>query len=248
MASKNAKLNLVNDLELVKLEETKTLKANDELKDILNLDKLDRIELFDNSNLFGTFNVSGMVVFKNGIPAKNEYRKYKITKDVNDDYGTMKEVIYRRYYKVLMENLEKPDLIIVDGGIGQMNIAKAVLNELNMNIKVVGLKKDNHHNTNALIDDYVEIDIEKSSNLFLYLTRMQDEVHKYTINYHKQIRSKGALSSIIDNVEGIGPKRKRQLLAKYKTINNIKAATDLDELIGKTAARNLIKMLKDKAI
>ena len=133
-----------------------------------------------------------MVVFKNGRPSKNDYRKFKISVDQNDDYGTMREVMYRRYFRVLKDNLEKPDLIIVDGGIGQMHIAREVLSSLNMNIMVVGLKKDDKHSTSQLLahEPIEAIKIDKKSNLFYYLERMQDEVHNFTIHYHQQLRSK----------------------------------------------------------
>ena len=168
MACNNAKIKLDEEYELIKKGEIKTILANEELREILNLSKLDRIEIFDNSNLFGTFNVSGMVVFTNGAPNKNEYRKFKITNDKNDDYGTMREVIYRRYFRVLKDDLVRPDLIIVDGAKGQMNVAREVIESLNMNIPVVGLKKDDKHNTNSLLafEPIEEIPIDKRSNLF----------------------------------------------------------------------------------
>ena len=222
MASDNAKKQLEDEYELVIKNEEKTIKANEELKKTLGLDKLDRIELFDNAHLFGTYNVSGMVVFIDGSPAKNEYRKFKISVDKNDDYGTMREVIYRRYFRVLKDNLVIPDLIIVDGGMGQMNVAKEVLDSLGMNINLVGLKKDYKHSTNALVTFDGEIPIEKRSNLFHYLERMQDEVHNFTINYHRQIRSKGLYASILDDIPGIGKQRKHDLLKKYKTVQNMK--------------------------
>ena len=249
MANNNAEVALKEQFELIKRDEEKTIGANEELMKILNLEKLDRIELFDNSNLFGTFNVSGMVVFKSGKPSKNDYRKFKITLDKNDDYGTMKEVIYRRYFRVLKDKLEKPDLIIVDGGIGQINVARDVISSLNLKIPVVGLKKDNHHATEALMafDPIEIIPIDKKSSLFYYLERMQDEVHNFTINYHKQLRSKGSLSSLLDNIEGIGEKRKLELLKKYKTIVKLKTV-DIDELIKiipEKVAVNLKKFLEN---
>ena len=202
MAISNAKNALEEKFELIKKDEAKTVEANEALRQILNLEKLDRIELFDNSNLFGTFNVSGMVVFKNGKPSKNDYRKFKITLDKNDDYNTMQEVIYRRYFRVLKDNLERPDIIIVDGGLGQMHVARNVLSSLNMNIPVVGLKKNDKHATESLLsgDPIVEIPIDRKSDLFHYLERMQDEVHNFTISYHKQLRSKGSLESVLSNV------------------------------------------------
>ncbi len=249
MANENAKIALEEQFELINKDEERTVVANEELRDILKLKKLDRIEIFDNSNLFGTFNVSGMVVFKNGRPSKNDYRKFKISVDQNDDYGTMREVMYRRYFRVLKDDLEWPDLIIVDGGIGQMHIAREVLSSLNMNIMVVGLKKDNHHATSELLayDPIEAIPIDKKSNLFYYLERMQDEVHNFTIHYHQQLRSKGSLESILDMVEGIGAKRKKELLKKYKTITKLKdlSIEDLKEILPETVASNLYEFLKE---
>lgn len=246
MANENAKISLENEFEMIKKDEKKTIGANETLSKLLNIEPLDRIEIFDNSNLFGSFNVSGMVVFTNGRPNKNEYRKFKITVDRNDDYGTMKEVIYRRYFRVLRDNLTMPDLIIVDGGIGQINIAKEVIDSLNLNIPVVGLKKDNHHRTEALITfDNIEIKVEHNSDVFFYLERMQDEVHNFTINYHKQLRSKGAIESILDSIEGIGEKRKKELLKKYKSINKLKEidVKELEEILPTSVAINLKEFL-----
>lgn len=231
LAIDNAKNYYNEQISIISKDEEASTKSLEELASILNIDKLSRIELFDNSNLFGTFNVSGMVVFIDGKPCKNEYRKFKITNDVNDDYGTMREVIYRRYFRVLKDNLPRPDLIIVDGGIGQLNVAREVLQELNLNIPSAGLKKDDKHNTNTLVglNPIRTIEVDKRSNLFFLLTKMQDEVHNFTINYHRQIRSKGSISSILDNIEGIGQVRKNKLLKKYRTITNIKKAS-IEEL------------------
>lgn len=243
MASNNAKILLEEKFELIKRDEDKTINANNSLKELLKLKKLDRIEIFDNAHLFGTYNVSGMVVFVDGKPSKNDYRKFKISIDTNDDYSTMKEVIYRRYFRILKDNLVRPDLIIVDGGIGQINVARSVISSLNLDIPVVGLKKDDKHSTSKLLafDPIEELDIDKHSNLFLYLTRMQDEVHEFTINYHKQIRSKGSLASVLDNVEGIGEKRKQELIKKYKTITKMSSASieELTEILPSTVAVNL---------
>ena len=249
MACNNAKILLNEKFELIKRDEEKTTLANEELKNVLKLSKLDRIEIFDNSNLFGNFNVSGMVVYIDGKEAKNEYRKYKITVDKNDDYGTMKEVIYRRYFRVLKDNLPRPDLIIVDGGIGQMHVAKEVLSSLNLDIMVIGLKKDDKHATSKLLafDPIVEIDVDKNSNLFHYLERMQDEVHNYTINYHKQLRSKGSLESVLSNIAGIGEKRRIMLLKKYKSINKLKELSleELENILPKEVANNLYNYLQE---
>ena len=250
MATTNAKINLENELELILKDEQKTIEANESLRKILNLPILDRIDLFDNSNLFGDFSVSGMVVFKNGKEAKNEYRKYKISIDKNDDFNTMKEVIYRRYFRALLDKTEMPNLIIVDGGINQINACKSVLEDLNLQIKVCGLRKNDKHRTNDLLDGntYEEIPIEKNSNVFHYLTRMQDEVHRYTINYHRTIRSKGSISSILDNIEGIGAKRKKELIKKFGSVSKMEQATltELETTLPKEIAINLQKYLKSR--
>ena len=250
MASENAKINLENELEIIVRDEEKTEKANDELRDILGLKKLDRIDLFDNSNLFGSFTVSCMVVFKNGRPAKKEYRKYKISLDKNDDYHTMQEVIYRRYYRALVDKTELPDLIIVDGGINQMNACMEILNSLNLSIRVCGLRKNDKHRTNDLIDavGYKTVEIDKSSPVFHYLTRMQDEVHRYTISYHRTIRSKGAISSALDNIEGIGAKRKKELIKTFGSIAKLENASieELSQIIPEATAIRLQEYLKEK--
>lgn len=240
LAYDNARIYYEEQMTYIKRDEDKITNALEELKDKLKLDSVDRIELFDNSNLFGTFNVSGMVVFVDGKPSKNDYRKFKITNDKNDDYGTMREVIYRRYFRVLKDGLVKPSLVIVDGGLGQINVAREVINELELDIPVCGLKKDDKHATNVLLgfDPVVEIPIDKRSDLFLLLTKMQTEVHNFTISYHKQIRSKGALSTVLDNIEGIGEVRKNKLLKKYKTISKMKEASleELEEILPKDTA------------
>ena len=247
MAFMNAKINLENEMTLIEKDEQRTLKANDELKEILKLKNLNRIDLFDNSNLFGDFSVSAMVVFKNGLPANKEYRKFKISIDKNDDYNTMKEVLYRRYYRMLIEKSEKPDLIIVDGGINQINACKEIMQLLNLNIKICGLRKNDKHRTNDLIDGDTleEIKIDKTSNVFHYLTRMQDEVHRFTINYHRQIRSKGSISSVLDNIDGIGVKRKKELIKKYGSVVKIKEAKieELKKIIPENIAINLKEYL-----
>lgn len=240
LAYDNARIYYEEQMTYIKRDEDKITNALNELKEKLKINSVDRIELFDNSNLFGTFNVSGMVVFVLGKPSKKDYRKFKITNDKNDDYSTMREVIYRRYFRALKDNLEKPNLIIVDGGIGQINVAREVINSLGLNIPVCGLKKDDKHSTNVLLglDEVEEIKIDKRSDLFLLLTKMQTEVHNFTISYHKQIRSKGALSGVLDNIDGIGEVRKNKLLKKYKTISKMKEASieELEEILPKNVA------------
>lgn len=248
LAFENANNYYNEQITLLKKDEEKLSSALIELSNYLEINKASRIEIFDNSNIFGSFNVSGMVVFIDGKKSPNNYRKFKITSDKNDDYNTMREVIYRRYFRVLKDNLERPDLIIVDGGVGQVNIAREVLKELNLPIPVAGLKKDDKHSTNVLIGKYPleEIPIKKDSYLFLLLTRMQDEVHRYTITYHKDIRSKGALTSILDNIDGIGETRKKKILKKYKTIIKMKKASieELTEIMPYNVAKDFYNYLK----
>ena len=247
MAKENATINLNNNFKRIEQKQEKSSGANDELAELLGIG-IKRIDVFDNSNLFGSFAVSGMVVYEDGLPSKSKYRKYKVMVDKNDDYNTMKEVIYRRYYRALIEK-DLPDLILVDGGINQIRAAKDVLNSLNLGIKVCGLVKNDKHRTNDLLDgDTLEIyDIDRTSNLFHYLTRMQDEVHRYTINYHRQIRSKGSISSILDNIPGIGSKRSKDLIKRFGSVKRMKEASleELCEIIPEDTAKLLINYLEN---
>lgn len=246
MAFNNAKLNLNNSLEELQKDEIRTNVANEELAKLLGMDNIYRIDVFDNSNLFGEFTVSGMVVFIDGKPARSEYRKYKISFEKNDDYNAMREVIYRRYQRAMVEKQTLPDLIIVDGGEKQMAVTNEVLDLLKCNIKVVGLKKNDKHMTNDLINsDYSIISLDRTSNVFHYLTRMQDEVHRFTINYHRQLRSKGSITSILDNINGIGSVRKKELIKKYGSVTKMKDASvdELKEIIPEGVAIELKKFL-----
>jgi len=206
--------------------------------------------IFDNSNLFGEFTVSGMVVFIDGKPAKNEYRKYKVSVDVNDDYNTMKEILYRRYQRALVDDRSSlPDLIIVDGGENQIRAAKDILDLFHLNIKVVGLKKNDKHRTNDLVDsDLNIIPLDRMSNVFHYLTRMQDEVHRFTINYHRQLRSKGSIGSLLDDIDGIGTVRKKALIKRFGSVLKMQKASleELEQIIPEDIAINLKKYLNDK--
>ena len=249
MAYNNAKEQYEKEIRLIYSNEELTINANEELKNLLHLDNLHIIEAFDNSNLFGTFSVSGMVTFIDGSPSKKNYRKFKLSFDKNDDVASMKEVIYRRYFKVLNEDLVKPDLIIVDGGNNQINACKSVLNELNLDIKVIGVKKDNHHSPESIVDgDTFEIiNIDKKSNVFRLLSRIDEEVHRFTINYHKEIRSKGSISSVLDNINGLGEVRKKQLIKKYGSVSKMKEASvyELSEIIPLKVAEELHEYLKN---
>ena len=230
LANDNSKILLEEKYETIKTDEDNRLNALNELKDLLKLNKLERIEAFDNSHLFGTFYVGGMVVFDNFLPNKNLYRKYKIETGAKDDLGAMKEVLYRRYFKVLMEEDNAPDLLLVDGGENQINVAKEILSSLNLDIPICGLEKNDKHQTNMLVNSNLEeLPLSKDSNLFLFLTRIQDEVHNYAISYHRNIRQKGMLSSLLDLAPGIGEVRKKELLKHFGSLKKLKEA-NLEEL------------------
>lgn len=250
LSKENARIALENNIERYKNDEKRVFEAHDNLRKILKMSSLFRIDAFDNSNLFGSFSVGAMVVFKNGKPSKKDYRKYKISVDKNDDYHMMKEVIYRRYFRALTEKEELPDLIILDGGLNQINACKEVLNMLGLNIKVCGLKKDNHHRTNALLDaDTLDIyDLTGYDDVFNYLTRIQDEVHRFVITYHKTIRSKGSFKSLLSNVDGLGSARINNLLKNYGSIDKIKNAdiSELTKYIPEKVAIELKNFLNDK--
>ena len=246
LSNKNALNSLKEKFELIKKSDENALNACNELKELLGISSANKIEAFDNSHLFGSYSVSGMITFTSGLPDKNNYRKYKIDIEHHDDFHVMKEVIYRRYYRVLMENLEKPDLIIVDGGKAQITAATTVLKDLNLNIPVCGLVKNDKHRTSDILYNDKLYEIDKTKNLFHMLERIQDEVHNFTIRYHRDIRSKGALASILDDVKGIGEKRKKELLKKYSNINKMKDATvdDLSKILPYDIAYNLHEFLK----
>ena len=244
----NAKQKLESEEETLSKNDEARKKAIDELKKLLHLDKVSRMESFDNSHLFGTFYVGGMVVFDDFLPLKDEYRKYKISTDVRDDTKAMKEVLYRRYYKVLMENLEKPDLIVLDGGHAQIKICKEIITGLGLNIPIIGLVKDKKHRTSQIMNqDYEILPVSKESNLFLFFTRIQDEVHRYAISYHRNIKSKGALSSLLDLVPGIGEVKRKELLRKFGSLKKIKEASleELEQVLNKDVAQNLFSYLKN---
>ncbi len=231
MAIENAKESLEKKFQLMEKNEAATIGAMKQLAELLHMESLHRIELFDNSNIQGAYAVAGMVCFIDGVPSKKDYRKFKIkTVEGPDDYGSMREVIYRRYYRVLMEGLTQPDLIIVDGGLGQIHATKEIIDSLSLSIQVCGLAKDDKHSTAMLLDHNGNpIPIHPKSELFFLLTRMQDEVHRYAISYHKNVRSKSLFASTLDQVQGIGPKRKKMLINHFKSVKKMKEA-DLDEL------------------
>lgn len=248
LALENAKLKLDAEEETIKKNDDERYSAIEELKTLLNLSKVSKMESFDNSHLFGTFYVGGMVVFNDFLPMKNEYRKFKISTDVKDDLGAMREVLYRRYYKVLMEDLEKPDLIVMDGGKTQIAVCKEIIEQLGLNIPIIGLVKNNKHQTSEIMNENFEVlPVKKDSSLFLFLTRIQDEVHRYAITYHRNIKAKGALSSLLDVVPGIGEVKKKELLKTYGSLKKMKEATveELETIVNKDVAKNLFSYLKE---
>lgn len=247
MANKNAKEALEKKFLLKEKTDEKTILPIIELGQKLGIATPHTIELYDNSNIQGAYAVAGMVVYKDGVPSKKDYRKYKIkTVEGPDDYASMKEVIYRRYYRLLMEQKEMADLIIVDGGLGQIKVAKEVINSLNLSVHICGLSKDDKHSTAMLLDeDGNQVPIDTKSPLFFLLTRMQDEVHRYAISFHRQVRSKSLFSSILDEVEGIGEARKKKLLNHFKSVKKMKEASleELEAVIPKNTAAKLYEVL-----
>ena len=249
LAKENAKIALEEELKTITRDEKIRTEAIDELSIVLGGVKVNRIETFDNSHLFGTYYVAGMVVFENFEPLRNEYRKYKIDINTKDDLKAMEEVIYRRYYRLLMEKGHFPDLIIVDGGETQVTVAKKILDELNLSINLIGLKKDNHHRTSVIVTSTLdEIELDPHGHLFHFLTRIQDEVHRFAITYHRQIKNKGTLASILEMVPGVGSKRRQELLKKFSSLKKIKEASleDLSKIIPKDVAIELKNYLEKK--
>ncbi|RDY68007.1 excinuclease ABC subunit UvrC [Halobacillus trueperi] len=233
LAMKNAKISLEEKFALIERDEERTIKAVEALGNHLHIETPHRIEAFDNSNIQGADPVSAMVVFIDGKPHKKEYRKYKI-RDVEgpDDYETMREVIRRRYKRVLKEDLPLPDLIVVDGGKGQMTAALDVLeNELGVDVPLCGLAKDDKHKTSELLygDPPSPIDLDRQSQEFYLVQRIQDEVHRFAISFHRQLRGKGAIQSELDRIPGVGQKRRRLLLRHFKSVTEIKNA-DIEDI------------------
>ena len=233
--------------------EQRAVRLLKELQDLLHLEKLPiRIECFDNSNIQGSDPVAGCVVFIKGKPSKNDYRKYNIKTVVGpDDYASMREVVYRKYARALKEETPLPDLIITDGGKGQMGIVKEVMDELQLDIPIAGLAKDDKHRTNELLYGFPPqtVGIKQESALFHLLTRIQDEVHRFAITFHREKRSKHQISSELDSIKGIGTKTKQTLLKHFKSVKRIKEAEleALNEVVGKQKA-SLIKAYFDNNI
>ena len=234
LAIKNARVSLEQKFNLLEKSMEKTQGAIENLGKLLQIPTPVRIESFDNSNIMGTSPVSAMVVFVNGKPSKKDYRKYKIKTVVGpDDYASMREVIRRRYSRVQRDGLTPPDLIVIDGGQGQVNIAKQVIQEeLGLDIPIAGLQKNDKHQTHELLfgDPLQVIELSRTSQEFFLLQRIQDEVHRFAITFHRQLRSKNSFSSQLDGIEGLGPKRKQLLMKHFKSLTKIKEAT-VDEIV-----------------
>lgn len=251
LANKNAAVSLSEKFSLIEKKEERTYGAVKKLGDAMNIPLPSRIEAFDNSNTMGVDPVSAMVVFLDGQPARNEYRKYKIKTVVGpDDYASMREVIYRRYARVLKEDLPLPDLVVIDGGKGQVDAAREVLeNQLGLDIPIAGLAKDNKHRTSELLfgPELQTIPLKRNSQEFFLLQRIQDEVHRFAITFHRQLRNKNSFASKLDGIDGLGPTRKKNLLKVFKSMKNIQEAS-IEELkaigLPKNVAENVYEKFK----
>ena len=252
LANKNAMMRLDEDFALKAREQERTKGACEQLGKALGISSLHRIEAFDNSNIMGKDAVSGMVVFIDGKKSPHDYRKFKIkTVEGADDYASMREVIFRRYRRLLNENKPLPDLILMDGGKGQMSAAKEVLHEqLGIEIPVAGMAKNDRHKTSELLygDPEKVIPLSKKSEAFFLLHRIQDEVHRYAITFHRQLRNKNSFASKLDQIEGVGPKRKRQLLLHFQTMTQMSEASCQDLInigLPKKVAENVYHALHE---
>ncbi|HEL0632845.1 TPA: excinuclease ABC subunit UvrC [Streptococcus equi subsp. zooepidemicus] len=254
LATKNARVSLQQKFDLLEKDLRKTSGAIEHLGQLLGIEKPVRIEAFDNSNIQGTSPVAAMVVFVDGKPSKKDYRKFKIKTVIGpDDYASMREVIYRRYSRVKHEGLQAPDLIIVDGGQGQVKAAHDVIeHQLGLSIPVAGLQKNDKHQTHELLfgNPLAVVELPRNSEEFFLLHRIQDEVHRFAITFHRQVRSKNAFSSKLDHIAGLGPKRKQLLLKRFKSMIALEQAS-LEEIqqlgIPKTVAEALIDHLTSKS-
>ena len=249
LAIKNARVSLEQKFNLLEKSVEKTQGAIENLGRLLQIPTPVRIESFDNSNIMGTSPVSAMVVFVNGKPSKKDYRKYKIKTVVGpDDYASMREVIRRRYGRVQRDGLTPPDLIVIDGGQGQVNIAKQVIQEeLGLDIPIAGLQKNDKHQTHELLfgDPLEVVELSRNSQEFFLLQRIQDEVHRFAITFHRQLRSKNSFSSQLDGIDGLGPKRKQNLMKHFKSLTKIKEAS-VDEIVGVGVPRAVAEAVQRK--
>lgn len=224
LAMENASLVLKQDVERMKRQEKRTVGAVNEIAEILGIPSADRMEAYDISNISGTLSVASMVVFEKGKPKKNAYRKFRLTTvDGPNDYASMKEVLSRRFTDEKMNIY--PDVIMMDGGKGQVNVARMVLDSLGLDIPVCGMVKNDNHRTRGLYYDNREVEFKKGSEAILMITALQDEAHRFAIEYHKQLRSKKQVHSVLDDIPGVGPARRKALLLHFKDVESIKKAT-----------------------
>ena len=249
LAIKNARVSLQQKFDLLEKSIEKTQGAIENLGQLLNIPTPVRIESFDNSNIMGTSPVSAMVVFVNGKPSKKDYRKYKIKTVIGpDDYASMREVIKRRYSRVIRDGLTPPDLIVIDGGQGQVNVAKEVIQEqLGLDIPIAGLQKNDKHQTHELLfgDPLQVVELSRNSQEFFLLQRIQDEVHRFAITFHRQLRSKNSFSSQLDGIEGLGPKRKQNLMKHFKSLTKIKEAS-VDQIVEVGVPRAVAEAVRER--
>ena len=254
MAKKNAVLSIEQFKEELKRQNNRTKGAIETLGEILGIENLNRIEAYDISNIQGTDSVGSMIVFEDGRPKNNDYRKFKIKGVMGvNDYAMMQEVLYRRFENLLNKKekwISMPSLVLIDGGIGHVNIAKEVLNDLDINIPIAGMVKDENHRTRGLIYEGEEISFKKTEESFKLITRIQDEVHRFAIEYHRKLKKHTTLKSVLDDINGVGPKSKAALFKKFGSTENIKKAT-LEELletkgVGKKTLQSVYEFFLDK--
>ena len=242
LATKNAMYDLEHYHLLYRHQEDQRLQALDELSSMIDK-PIKHIDVFDNAQLFGTAPISALIVYKEDTFDKKSYRKYHLQTTSNDDYQAMKEVTYRRYQKLMMQEGHMPDLILIDGGIGHVHAAQDTLEALQLNIPVAGLKKNKHHQLEALVYKEKTIVLLKNKQLYKFLVSLSEEVHRFAITFHRQTRSKLAKNSLLDQINGIGPKTKQKLLAHFKSLDEIFEASD-EDLIACGVKRSSIKGLR----
>lgn len=247
MAQNNAREQLSLKFKMIEKSEMFGDVATKQLSDLLKVSNLSRIELFDNSHISGSFLVAGMVVFTDGKPNRSQYRRYRLSGG-NNDVGSMKEVLYRRLLRMLKEEGEKPDLIIVDGGLAQLRAAQEIIDSLHLKIPYIALAKDSKHNTDSiLLSNEDEIKLLPGEPLTMFLSTMQDEVHRFAVTYHRLLRQKASTRSILDEIDGIGEKRKKELLKHFGSLKAIKEADEyqLSEVVGRPTAIAMIQFFRD---
>lgn len=243
MAQKNAEHDLEHYFMLYRHKEENRQKALDDLSDLIHKE-VKKIDVFDNAQLFGTAPISALIVYNNHEFDKTNYRKYHLKSTTNDDYQAMKEVTYRRYQKMMIEHETLPDLVLVDGGKGQIHAAQEVLNALELPLPIAGLKKNKRHQLESLIYNELEIPLIRQSELYKLLVKLSDEVHRFAIDFHRKTRAKQAISSPLDQIKGIGPARKKMLLQHFKSIDDLRNAS-IEELKSLGLNDEIIKRMKE---